>query len=297
MAFTLTQYRAAAAQELGPFETSTATSGSSTSVLECTAALFQSTIDQSQLYKDYYLFRPNAVLASDQVRQVDTYTPATGMLVPDKVWTNSPNGELFELHGIVEPSIKLPAIINDSLKRCTVMSEVSLVAGSKLMRQTLASFAWLTDPRWVRQVGVLLTTESRESVDPFAMRPIHGKATIDAGTIWLNYWPISFNGTETLYLNCERPAYFLCAPAAGVYGAQNGLALEGDICSVDPLWVAAGVLVEAWRRLGHLLEPAANQKLVRDRTESAAWFQYLTGENFDPPGLGLQQIRYGGPPR
>ena len=60
-------------------------------------------------------------------------------------------------------------------------------------------------------------------------------------------------------------------------------------------WVAAATLIEVWRRYGHLLEPLANQRLIRDRTDAAQWFSDLTAKNFNAPPLEFRDLETWGP--
>src|SRR3990167_10037089 len=86
---TLTQIRRYVAPRIGSYAQGTATSGSTTAVLEVTAWPFKSSLVQDDLYADHFIFRPDAVTATDKVRLVSNegYTPSTGLLTPDQTWT------------------------------------------------------------------------------------------------------------------------------------------------------------------------------------------------------------------
>lgn len=296
---TLTTYRQRAAQELGEYVAGTATSGSTTSVVECTTWPFRSSLDTNDEYKDQWLLRPAAGTATDKVRYVKDVDRSTGKLTPDQTYTTAAYtggvGESFELHGVIEPLTEMTRLINIVLKRIAVEVEFSFApTNATNTRHTLATAAsWLLDPRWVRQVGVLASGESRDQVDPFRMRRVRGQAVRDGATIYLLCGSIPTS--STIYVKAVRPAYNYCAASAGAYGSQNGLSLETDIAVPNDDWVAAGVLVEAWKKYGHLLDQAAGQKVVRDRAEAAVWFSHLTDQYFAMPELTLRPLYRWGP--
>jgi hypothetical protein len=67
---------------------------------------------------------------------------------------------------------------------------------------------------------------------------------------------------------------------------------------VERDWLVASALVIAWRRLAHLLEPLANQRVIRDQTSAAVWFTERTREHFTGPlpARTLKRRRQFGPP-
>jgi hypothetical protein len=292
---TLLTYRQRLATELGAFWASTATSGSSASALEDTAFPIKSTIAQDDLYADYYLLRPSAANAADRVRVVKTYDPANGKLNTDLPWSAVPYaggvGEPYELHGVLEPGTVLPNLINEGLKRCMVVVEVTLSPVNGAMRTPLgtAISATLLDPRWVRQVGWLGPGDSREQFDPYA-RAVRGSCTSDDGgaTYYINHPGRTFNTTDVIYVRLIKRAYDQCATAAGAYGTQAGLALDTDKCPVQPDWVAAAALVTAWSRYGHVLDAQGNQRVRVDQASAASWFSQLTKTYFSLPDLTFQ---------
>jgi hypothetical protein len=299
---TLTQFRQQAAREVGRYFDGTAKSGSSTTTLVDTAWNVKSSLNQDDLYTDYYLFRPNAISASDRVRIVATYQPSSGYLIADQTWGIPPYsggvGEAYELHGTVEPYEAMTRLLNAALKRCFIVVEVTMTPIADQTRHSLTTVApWLTDPRSIVNVGCMQNTDDRDEVDPYAA-PVRGEVVQDGATFYLVHRGRSFSASEqTIYLQAIKPAYYHCRAAGGVYGSQSGLSLESDECPVAVDWVAAGTLVEAWRDFGHLLEAAANQKLARDRQEAAAWFTRLSNDNFVPPIPRLRKAIMGWGPR
>jgi hypothetical protein len=87
---TRTVYRAAAARTLGPFHSTTATSGSSTVLIESTATPFKTTILSDERFEDYHVYRPAAVAADDAWRAVSSYDSATGQFTVDRPYTSTP---------------------------------------------------------------------------------------------------------------------------------------------------------------------------------------------------------------
>ncbi len=295
---TLLSYRQRAARELGYFASGTATSGSSITVLECTTWPFQSSLDSDDEYLDKWLFRPAAVNVSDKVRFVASSDRSAGTIVPDKTWTAAPysgSGEAFEIHGFVEPLTEMTELINLALKRCFVVVEFTFSPSDvDYTRHALATAApWLTQESWVRQVGYLTSAEDRNEVDPYG-RVFRGDVVVQGKVIYLH--TAARQTTDVIYVRALKPAYYHCAAAAAVYGTKaTGLTLETDISEPEEEWVAAGVLVEAWKRYGHILEASANQRLVRERVEAAAYFTLKTRQNLRVPVRTFQPIYNWGP--
>lgn len=291
-------YRQRAAKELGIFHSSTATSGSTVSVLEDATWPVTSTISQDDYYTNCFLLRPNATTASDRVRLIKTYTPTTGQLTPDKTWSVNPyangTGEAYEIHEKIEPWTTLNDLINEALKRCFITVEFTLTPTEDDHRHSLASITWLTNPSWVKAVGYLGTNDDRDEVDPYDAHLVRGQVVEDGATLYLWHPNKTFNSTDTIYVQAIKPAYYHCKTASGSYGGQSGLSLDTDLAppQVTEEWLAYGVLVEAWRSYAHLLEMPANQRIKVDRGEAAQMFSYHTRLNFKEPELKFRRLRY-----
>ena len=93
-------------------------------------------------------------------------------------------------------------------------------------------------------------------------------------------------------------AYDHCRPAGGVYGDQSGLALETDEAPIERDWLASSALTVGWRRFGHILEPNANQRLIRDQASAAAWVTDRSRQHFTAvaPTLTFRPARQFGRP-
>lgn len=297
---TLLQYRQYVAKELGGFLASTSGPSSTTVTLIDPAWPITSTLSQDDYYADYYILRPAAVAAGDRVRIVKTYTPASGTLTPDAAWTNAPaNGEAYELHGVLHPSVDLPDAINEALKRCLIRTEVIGTTVAQVSRHSLATIApWLTDPLWVRQVGWLAAADNRNQVDPYA-RVVRGQAieddTTNASAVAIEHPGFYWNGTEIMYMRVLKRGYDHCRPTAGVFGAQSGLTLDTDEAPINLEWLGAAALVEVWRRNSQVLETSTRARQAPNLADAAARFSYLTHSNFIPWPLTLIPLGYGGP--
>ena len=299
--YTLTEIRQRAAQEFGPCYFGTAKTGSTASYLYDSTWPITSTIDTDDLYVDQYLFRPNAALASDKVRIVKNYIPLQGFLQPDGPWINPPaNNEPYELHGVIEPGTDLLTLINQGLMRCFVVTEFSFTPVANQNRHQITQFApYVTNPRWVRSVGYLSISELRDQTDPY-MRAVRGDAielaTSTGMVIYLQHPGMIFDpNSSTVYVRCIAPSYTQCS---GATFPQNGLTLETDSAPINLEWAASSVLQEAWRKYSHLLEPAANQRIIRDRNEAALWFSDLSARSFQlPPNDFRPLTRWGFPAR
>jgi hypothetical protein len=206
-------------------------------------------------------------------------------------------GERFEILGAFDvPTVH--KLINDGLKQCWLIVEVAAIPTASIVRHDLNLIApWLQDATDVLQVGYLAAGEDRDQVDPFE-RIVRGQVERDGSALYLNTWTRSFQDGDVLYLRCLKRAFDHCRPAGGTFGQQSGLFAETDEAPVERDWLVASTLVIAWRRLGHLLEPLANQRLIRDQTAAAVWFTERTREHFTAPlpARTLKRKRTFGPP-
>lgn len=300
MALTLTQVRQFCAREAGRFLSSTASGSSATTALVDTNYPVASSISQATLFQDWYIFRPSASAASDKVRVVLSYTPAStgGTLTPDSPWTNAPaSGEAYELHGLFDPVTEWLTFINDGLKRCFLSYfEFSLSPIAQQTRHSLASAApWLTDPKWVRAVGWLSQGQTNRLI--YKPTPVRGEAYIDgaSNTVWIDHYPQTFNATDMLYVYAVCPAYNACYAQNGTPGSQNGLALETDGVNVELEWAGYAALTEAYRRLTQAVEPDASARWIKKQAEAAAMYSHYTDLNFVPPELAFRRLAHWGP--
>jgi hypothetical protein len=287
-----------------------ATSGSDTTKLVCSQYPIMSGIPQVDSLIDRPLYRPTAVQELDRNRYVMDYDPPTGTITPDLPWIFPPFslttgnsygflegytygdwemdppgylyqdleglgsdgiGERFEILGAFDvPTTH--RLINDGLKNCWVVVEVPCLPTAGATRHDLGVVApWLQDANNVLEVGVLSSGQDRNAVDPFDAR-VYGEVEHDGGTFYLNTQHRSFSDGDILYLRCLKRAFDHCRAAGGVWGEQSGLSLDTDEAPSERAWSVASALVIAWRRFGHLLEPAANQRLIRDQAAAGVWF-------------------------
>lgn len=270
----LTDYRRAVAPRLGPYAQGTANSASTTTVLDCAAWPFKSSLSTDDLWTDQFLFRPAAALAEDRTRVVATASVATGQYSPDLVWTNAPDDEVFELHGLVPPVLDgvndLHALINEALKTIDLIVEVTGAPTADAQRHSLGVVAdWANRPVQVYEVGYLGATEDRDEVDPFR-RPVRGSVEIDGETVYLNHPGRTFRTDDTIWVRMTRPAYTYCRASGGAYGQQDGLSLETDECPAATEWVVAATLVQAWLRLSNVLAPGDSERAGTELAKAAA---------------------------
>ena len=310
-----------------------ATGGTDTTKLVCNMYPIMSNIGQTDVLLDRPLFRPNAVMYTDRSRYVKDYDPATGTVTPDLPWTYAPIstagatiyrdleaqtyvdleiftyenlegtgiagiGERFEVLGPWDAPT-MNQLINDGLKQCWLVVELCATAMPGYSRFDVTALApWLQDPNHVRQAGMLSAGQDRNApgCDPFE-NIVYGEIERDGGTMYLNTGSRSFNAGDTLYLRCYKRAYDHCRAAGGAFGSQSGLSWETDEAPVERDWLVAASLTVGWRRFGHILEPLANQRLIRDATAAAAWFADRTREHFTAvaPQLTLRKARRFGP--
>jgi hypothetical protein len=335
---TLTEYRSTFSVEAGPYigpdsYDVRAMGGSNLTQLFCHAYPIQSGIPQQDQLIDRPLYRPQAVQANDKHRYIKGYTPQTGLIEPDLDWALPPIaavggtlyqdleaftyaeleamtyedmedtglagfGERFEVLGPFDvPTTH--RLINDGLKQCWLVVEVACIPTPMKARHNLSVVCpWLQDPSDVLQVGVLKNYDDRDLTDPFE-NVVRGQVERDGGDFYLNTGTSTFLDDEVLWLRVLKRAYDHCRASGGIFGEQSGLSLETDEAPCERDWVASSALVIAWRRFAHLLEPQANQRLIRDQAAAAAWFTDRCREHFTAPlpGRTLRRRRYFGPPR
>jgi len=302
--------------------------------LYCEAYPIKSGIPQTDQLIDRPLYRPNAVQQTDKHRYVQAYDPTTGLITPDLAWALPPLadpgvgtryidmeaftyvgmesliysdlentglagfGERFEVLGPFDvPTTH--RLINDGLKNCWLVVEIACTPTPLYNRHDLNVVApWLQDPSDVLQVGVLHPPDDRNLIDPFE-NVVRGMVERDGGSMYLNTGTTTFVDGDTLYLRCLKRAYDHCRTSGGTYGEQSGLYGETDEAPIERVWAAAAALVIAWRRFAHLLEPGANQRLIRDQASAAAWFTDECRKHFNAPlpQRTLRRRRYFGPPQ
>jgi hypothetical protein len=334
----LAQYRSSFSAEAGPYigpesYDVRATSGSDTTKLVCDEYPIMSGIPQQDQFIDRPLYRPSAAQSHDQHRYVMAYDPPTGTITPDLAWVYPPAstgagnsygflegytygdmevflyedleglgtaglGERFEILGPFDvPTTH--RLINDGLKQCWLVVEVACLPTYLKSRHNLSVVCpWLQDPNDVLQVGTLKDYQDRDLTDPFE-NVVRGMVERDGGDFYLNTGTTTFVDDDVLWLRVLKRAYDHCRVAGGVFGQQSGLVLETDEAPCERDWVSSSALVIAWRRYAHLLEPQANQRLVRDQAAAAAWFTDRCREHFTAPlpQRTLRRKRYFGPPR
>ena len=335
----LAAYRSTFSVECGPYigpdsYEVRATSGSDLTHLYCDAYPIKSGIPQQDQLIDRPLYRPGAVQQTDRHRYVQAYDPAQGLITPDLAWALPPLadpgtgtqyqdleaftyaeletqiyddlentglagfGERFEILGPFDvPTTH--RLINDGLKQCWLIVEVVCLPTPMKSRHDLSvACPWLQDPSDILQVGWLMDYDDRDLIDPFE-NVVRGMVERDGGTFYLNTGTTTFVDGSVLYLRCLKRAYDHCRASGGTFGEQSGLFLETDEAPIERDWCASSALVIGWRRFAHILEPMANQRLVRDQAAAAAWFTDRTREHFTAPlpGRTLRRRRYFGPPR
>src|SRR5262245_47936558 len=310
-----------------------ATAGSTVTKLVCDAYPIQSDINQQDLLTDRPLFRPNAMLSFDRHRYVQAYDPPTGAITPDLPWSVAPIsatagttygdleaqtygdfefllltyenlegtgidgiGERFEILGLWDAPT-MHQLVNDGLKQCWLVVDVACTASPGTTRHDLRLVTpWLQDPNHIRQAGLLAAGENPSERDPFS-NIVYGAVERDGGTFVFNTGSRTFNVGDVIYLRCYKRAFDHCRAAGGDYGDRAGLSNETDEAPVERDWLASAALTIGWRRFGHLLEPLANQRLIRDQITASNWFADRTREQFTAlaPQLTLRRARTFGP--
>lgn len=267
--------------------------------------LIKSSILSPSTYQDWYIYRTSIPGGwNDEVRLVANYDPTTGTFTPDLPWTHVPAaGELYELHGLVDPFTALPDLMNEGLQRCWIPVEKSFTPPVLQRRFVLSTqgnpptglVPYLRDIFQVRQVGRLTPGLSRDMYDPFAYQ-VYGEVTTDGERFYLNS-QIMFNGVDTVYLKTMARAYDVCLSSINTPAGwtSQGLTYEADQALPALDWVAAATLVVAWRRLALILEPSANQRLIKDAAQAAAWFTSQTELHLRIPPLTLRPLTSWGP--
>lgn len=165
-AVSLTTLRQRFGKLMRAYRSGTATSGGSVNFLECTTHPFRTTYPETD-YQDWWLLRPDATDSGDRVRRIAplAYHAESGRFTPDAPWTNAPaSGEAFELHGYgLDPASEASDAINQALKQILVPARFWVgppedgdeLDGFSQLYLSDEVGAWLTDPKWIRQVTTL----------------------------------------------------------------------------------------------------------------------------------------------
>lgn len=295
-------YRQRIGYATGAFFLGTATGGSAgaSSTLVDGDDIVATSRAVNEMLEDYWLLRPDAAAAGDRVRSVATYTPSTGTFAVDRNYTNTPvSTDQYELHGLIEPWTLMLDLVNQALKRILLPFEFTLtISSTTAKRQSLAGQTWLTDRRWVRQVGLLESGETRADTDPYETRAVHGEVVRDGATLYLFHPRRSFSTTTTLYVKAMRSAYTLCrASGAGAYGDQSGLSAEAHQAIPVEEWVAAAAVNDFWLREAKARTGNARDEALKNAAEMAAWFTRETNLHYEEEPLTFFPLRTWGPRR
>ncbi len=252
------------------------------------------TLGVDEQWRDAWIFRPAAASAADKVRIIDTYVPGTGTFNVDHSYTNVPvNGEVYEIHTVIEPLTAMTNVINEGLKRCMLETEVATTPVALAQVHALTTVApWLEKKSWVRSVGYLGSADNRSQIDPYS-RLVRGEAYEADGIVYINHPGRAFLITDVLYIKAMKPAYSACTSSGGV--AQSGLTLETDKVPAALEWVGWAAVVEAWRRYGQILETGAKNRMVSTRAEAAVMFTEKNRDNSRWPLLTFRPLLWGGP--
>lgn len=279
--------RRAVAPWTGYFLASTANSGTVSSLVDLKHPVRSSNFQEDMLIGKW-LLRPDST-ANDRVRLVaeNGYVPLQGTLQPDSDWSAVPlAGEVYEIHGGIEPWDDLNGLVNTALMRCYVVAEFPVDAEYQATRHGLNLAApWLQEAAHVRRLGYLYPWESRNRYDPY-VRPFFWEAVDDEGKVYVEHGPRTFDQAETIFVQAIKPAYFSCrTTAGGAFGERSGLAADTHEAPVATEWLAAATLVEYWDRIaGQLPEDDKQARQALDRqTRWAAVFDTLTAKYLHLP--------------
>lgn len=271
---TLQTARRGLSRRVGYFLASRATSGSTTSIQDFRSPI-RSSNDQSDLLIGKWILRPSAP-EDDRLRIVaeNGYNPTQGVIQPDNDWTSPVQpGEVYELHGSLEPWDDALDIFNAALLRCYTITEFAVAATQGVTRHGLnAAAPWLQNAQHVRAAGWIPAGRTRNEIDPYP-RAFYGEATDDEGGVVLEHRRYSFSDGTVLMFKGLKPAFFSCRPnLPGVdFGAQEGLALNDDEAPVEPEYLIAAGLVEYWDRFsGNMPNGDPEQKAAEARLQRAA---------------------------
>lgn len=261
-------YRRFAAQELGPYYEYASGAADGVSTTTVTVGRLASSASVSDLLTDMGVIIGTATTTDQDERYVTTVS-AAGVVTVDRALTLSSvwNSKTIEFHGVVKILAEWYRLTNDALKRIGTMSEITVTPTADATRHSLSSTTWLTEPQWVREVGVLYSGESREQVDPYEGRVVRGQPERLNEVLYLNHPGRTFTATDTIYARVWRPYYTLCRASGGTFGeAKTGVSTE-TMEAIPPIeWVGYEMLCcYAERVLGDLR--GDERKLMEDRQQ------------------------------
>ena len=290
----LREIRRAISPRIGFYLARAATSGSVSSLTDTRYPIKSSNL-QEDLFSGKWILRPDAGV-NDKVRIVSEngYNPTAGIIQPDLDWDAPPtNGEVYEIHGAMDPWTEMNEVINAALQRCYVVSEIPLDSTVGATRHGLNTAApWLQIASHVRQVGYLHLGENRNQIDPYR-RKVHAEVIDDEGQIYVTHWPHTFDNGQILFVKAIKPAYFACRfNDLGTFGELEGLSADAHEAPIALEWIVAACLLEYWDRYAAQLPEddkqakAADARLLR----AAATFDTLTAKYFQLPPSNLKQL-------
>jgi hypothetical protein len=251
MTTTLAQVRPFVAVELGGegvggFLSSTATVGSS-SVLTDSKWPANTTLDVAEQWQDAWILRPAAASSNDRLRIVSQYTPGGGSFSPDLNWGVAPAvGEVYEIHPVLEPVTALNRCVNAALQRMMVETEFSFTPIGGANWHGMSQVApWLTNRSWVREVGWLNSTESRNEINPY-QRVVRGEAVERNGSVFLSHPEKTFGARGqtspyTVYVHAMVPAYYACSTSLTLFDDPTSVVTTGSTWTITLNGPTAGM--------------------------------------------------------
>jgi hypothetical protein len=265
---TLMQLERLVARRIGPYRRLRCGAGGSASSIY--VPRLRSTLDLGA-NEDLFILRrgltygdllvANAV-ADDRIRQVDTYTASTGILVPDRTYTTpTMDGEAVELH-VLDPDDELRPAVIDGLKRCFFWDTVSIsVTGSGIYNVNLTSAVpWLTQPHHVNSVSLSYPSQLLPPTRLGWWEPYR-----DGGDVRIR---TKGGAVGTISVVVLRPVFSLVNGATSLTGPDNDL----DEIQVDPDYAAWAGALECWKNHPETLQPLAAQNMRPSRQDAAAEF-------------------------
>ncbi len=216
------------------------------------------------------------------------YDPLDGLIFPDRTYVNKPAvAEAYELHWHgFDPTVDLTHFINEALLAAYAVTEVTVPTTPQFFRTSLASLAWLTNPKDVYQVGWLAPSETRDIWDPFESRALRGEVIREgSGSLYVQHTGRAFSGLETLYLRVKQPLYYGTSTGAG-------LSADSDTCWAPVQWITAGALVQAWFEFPLIMEQGADQRRVTQQQAAQMMWNAMSARWFIEPPHTIEPIEF-----
>lgn len=261
------------AARLGPYYKKRVSAGSSTGLIVCNS--MKSSKDRGGM-EDLFILRRGRMTdgsyisnfnSDDRQREIASFDPTTGSLVPDRVWNVAPAiNEEFELHAL-DPENELRPCVQWGLERCFFWDTATISTSGGLREYNLSSSVpWIKSTAQVRGIS----SSYPNSVIP-PTRELWYDAIYKSGSVYLH---TNWTGAVSLSVVALRPHSSYVNKELSFTGPND----DDDMLYVDMEYILASAHVQCWINFTDRLTTLAALGLRLTSTQVSARFTDISAQ-------------------